>query len=1039
MMITGVTVLGVIAGRAALAADDLATVKAAFAHPAKEYSTAPFWVWNDMLTDEELVTTLRAFADQNVRQVFVHPRPGLMTPYLMPEWFRLWKVSLAEAEKLGMDVWIYDENSYPSGFAGGWVPEAMPESRGQGLVFREEKKPETLSDRVLAVYQLQAGVYQNVTEQARANKDLPEGDYLVARTQESSPSPWFGGKWYVDLLHPGVTEKFLDITLGAYQREIGEHLGKRVPGSFTDEPHLAPAGGLHWTGDLPAVFEKRWGYSLLDHLPSLNQPVGDWKRVRHNYYQVLLDLFIERWAKPYFDYCDKLGLEFTGHYWEHSWPETGSAPDNMAMGAWQHRPGIDILFNQYGEGPHAQFGNVRAVVELASVANQMGWGRTLCETYGGSGWDARFEDLKRIGDWVSVLGVNTINEHLSHITLRGARKGDYPISFSYQNPSWEAYHVLENYLTRVSYALTRGEQINRILVIEPTTTAWMYQGEGGGEMLGKLGDTFQKLVTDLAKAQVEFDIGCEDIIARNGSVKDNTFVVGKRAYTTVVIPPFNENLNTKTSDLLEAYLKAGGQVVSCDTAAPACVDAQPSERGAAMAQAPGWVQQAPEQAAAYLLAKAEDGFAVQRKEGDAGILYHHRRQLADTVIARNESPSDAAIYGDILFLVNTSIEHPTAGTVESPFKGVEQWDLNTGEVSPYPCVWSADGVKAEFTLPPSGSLLLFLSKQAGAAAPAASGHATLIAASGGVQVEAADLNVLTLDYVDVSAGGETLTASHFYRAAEFVFKKHGMNKNPWDHSVQYRDELISKTFPADSGFEASYRFVIEGQVPKTLYAVVESSERYAITCNGAPVAAPAGSWWLDRAFGKIDIAAAAVVGENVVTIKAGPFTMFHEVAPAYVVGEFSLKATDQGFVIVPAAELQLGPWKEQGWPLYGAGVTYTMQFPVKSVAGRYRVRLPEWYGAVAKVTVNGKLAGYAYGQPTECDVTDAVTAGNNSIAVTVIGTLKNTLGPHHDNPPLGIASPGSFSKGPETGPPAGASYSTLEYGLFAPFVLEQTN
>jgi hypothetical protein len=94
---------------------------------------------------------------------------------------------------------------------------------------------------------------------------------------------------------------------------------------------------------------------------------------------------------------------------------------------------------------------------------------------------------------------------------------------------------------------------------------------------------------------------------------------------------------------------------------------------------------------------------------------------------------------------------------------------------------------------------------------------------------------------------------------------------------------------------------------------------------------------------------------------------------------------------------------------------------------------------VAKVTVNGKPAGYAYGQPTECDVTNALTAGNNRIAVTVIGTLKNTLGPHHDNPPLGIASPGSFSKGPETGPPAGASYSTLEYGLFAPFVLEQTN
>jgi len=36
------------------------------------------------------------------------------------------ELALAEAERLDMNVWIYDENSYPSGFAGGWVPELMP-------------------------------------------------------------------------------------------------------------------------------------------------------------------------------------------------------------------------------------------------------------------------------------------------------------------------------------------------------------------------------------------------------------------------------------------------------------------------------------------------------------------------------------------------------------------------------------------------------------------------------------------------------------------------------------------------------------------------------------------------------------------------------------------------------------------------------------------------------------------------------------------------------------------------------------------------
>ncbi len=120
---------------------DSSQIKRLFAKPTREYSTAPLWVWNDRLTDKEVVDTLRDLAGQQVKQVFVHPRPGLMTPYLSAEWFRLWKVALAEAQRLDMNLWIYDENSYPSGFAGGWVPEVMPESRGRGLIFREVKTP----------------------------------------------------------------------------------------------------------------------------------------------------------------------------------------------------------------------------------------------------------------------------------------------------------------------------------------------------------------------------------------------------------------------------------------------------------------------------------------------------------------------------------------------------------------------------------------------------------------------------------------------------------------------------------------------------------------------------------------------------------------------------------------------------------------------------------------------------------------------------------------------------------------------------------
>ena len=97
---------------------DSTALKAIFAEPPRQYATAPLWTWNDMLTEDQIRSTMRDLASQKVMQVFVHPRPGLMTPYLSDDWFRLWKVALDEAEKLDMNVWIYDENSYPSGFAG---------------------------------------------------------------------------------------------------------------------------------------------------------------------------------------------------------------------------------------------------------------------------------------------------------------------------------------------------------------------------------------------------------------------------------------------------------------------------------------------------------------------------------------------------------------------------------------------------------------------------------------------------------------------------------------------------------------------------------------------------------------------------------------------------------------------------------------------------------------------------------------------------------------------------------------------------------
>ncbi|MBL7185601.1 MAG: hypothetical protein ISS70_04695 [Phycisphaerae bacterium] len=1006
-------------------ATDSSEVRALFADPPREYSSGPLWVWNDMLTEQQIVDTMRDLAAQKVRQVFVHPRPGLMTPYLSSDWFRLWKVALKEAEKLDMNVWIYDENSYPSGFAGGLVPDAMPESRGRGLAFREEKSTGKFGDDTLAVFRLGDDGYENITDQVKAGKDFPSGGYLTVSIRRASNSPWFGGKSYVDILYPGVTEKFLAVTMEPYRRQIGDEFGKRVPGVFTDEPHLRPAGGHPWTPDLPELFEKKWGYSLVDHLPSLVRPLGDYKRVRHNYLQVLLEAFIDRWGKPYYNYCQRNGLEFTGHYWEHEWPNCLSSPDNMAMYAWHQRPAIDTLMNQYKEDTHAQFGNVRAVKELSSVANQLGRKRTLCEAYGAGGWDLRFEDMKRIGDWLYVLGVNTLNEHLSYITIRGARKRDHPQSFSYHTPWWKAYHVMADYFTRLSAVLSQGQQINRVLLIEPTTTAWMYQGDPKHRAkLDKIGEEFQKLALSFERAQVEYDIGCEDIIARHGSVDGPSFVIGQRKYETVILTPLTENLNSATMDLLERYVKSSGTVICCGKP-PSYVDGRLSKRSQDIAARSGWKRGDSTEVARTLMGRSADGFAIRRDENDKGILFHHRRELED---------------GQFLLLVNTSIEAASSGSLETSMRGVERWHPDTGEIAAYPSIRNATGTRVRFELPPCGSLLLFLARESREPARAKSQSTVTIRPQGVFDIRRGQDNVLTLDYVDVTAGGETKKNIYFYQASQFAFAQNGMERNPWDSAVQFGDELIKTTFPARSGFEAVYRFNITEEVPRPLYIAIERPDLYSITCNGKSVSPVKGQWWLDKAFGKIDITNAAKSGENTVTIKALPMTIYHEIEPAYLLGDFALKATETGFAVEPGSvsTLNLGVWNKQGHPFYAADVAYSRNFVVARPAGRYVVELQDWYGSVAEVLVNGRSAGFVAYRPWEIDVTDVIVPGLNRISVVVTGTLKNMLGPHHAGTDLGAAWPNMFHRAPQSGPPPGDKYHTIGYGLFKPFVLKQT-
>jgi len=996
--------------------DGLPAIAREFEDPGKAFRSAPLWVWNTKIDKQSIKFELTELKEKGFGGVFVHPRPGLITPYLSEEWFDLYKYTVQQGKRIGLDVWIYDENSYPSGFAGGHVPAEMPSSYNQGQMLHMEIRdlfPSGDSTVFLVLQKDKNGKFIQVTR-ASENK---ESSYYIFKKQNYEQTPWYGGYSYVDLLVKGVTEKFIDVTMRGYEKHLGSELGITIPGIFTDEPNIEVQGrgNIRWTPDLFQVFKEKWGYPLEENLPSLYLELGDYKRVRHNYYQTLLQMFIDRWSKPWHTYTEQKGLEWTGHYWEHGWPNPNHGGDNMAMYAWHQRPAIDMLFNQFDESsPNAQFGNIRAVKELSSVANQTDATRTLSETYGGGGWELTFNDMKRLGDWQYALGVNTLNQHLSYMTIVGARKYDYPPSFSYHSPWWSYYKNLNDYFAPLSLTLSLGKQINDICIIEPTSTTWMYSKfEGDNAIRDSIGTAFQHFVRGLENAQVEYDLGSENIIKDKGAVLGDKFQIGHRQYSTVILPPKMENLDSPTVEKLNKFIDQGGKLIVLSKIK--YLDGKENTKALAN------INKKLQTPKSFKLTQVIASSLIAQTDSNPISLYHHRRKLDS---------------GELLFLTNTSLDRTISVDVPINSKYVYKMDLFSGKVTVVTQLNATRGGGLSLIMQPVESSMYFLSNEK-YDFPASKEelkieNGQLINAS--TKVVYHQPNVLTVDFCDLTIDRNKLQGKYVFEATDTLFKHFGFKSgNPWNTSVQFKDETEKRdTFAKDHNIQIDYHIQISPEYTgDDLQIAIERDSLWEIYFNDKPIlrAAQQG-WFIDKDIKTYKIPN-AVAGANKVSLRRKGMSIYAEIEPIYVLGDFAVIPVSEGWSISKAQAPAISSWKENGRPLYGSSAGYIKTLNVKS-AGRYLLKLQDWKGTAAVVKVNGKLVGDISYPPFQLELTD-LKAGENEIEVIVVGALKNTLGPFHNNPAPGMVSPWHFRN--ISGKKPGESYQILDFGLLQDYQL----
>ncbi len=977
-----------------------------FLHPDPSFRELMFWAWNDDLEVEELRRQVGLMAEAGLGGFFMQAREGLRTGYLGPKWMACVRACVEQASKQGLHAWLYDEDRWPSGFAGGLSVAPEPEHRMQALVCKVDNKPALLAERTAAfVARQRPDAWVDV--RPLDAEEIPvlerEEHRLLQFYVRTAPlgNPRFNDYSYLDLLNPEAVRAFLHTTHEAYAHEFADALGQTIPGIFSDEPCIHFHPSVPWSRDLPLLsipwssdfspyFFSQNGYELIPYLPSLFFNLdceGDGVRrsyyeVRYHYWRTVTQRFVESYSRQIYAWCDRHGLAYTGH----TMGEDTLLSQIRWIGAamphyeYMHIPGVDNL----GRSLNRFAGTVLAMKQVDSVASQLGKQRTLCENYGCTGQDFALAGHKRLGDWASVMGINLHNAHMALYSMRGSRKRDYPPNLFYQQPWWSEYSLLADYFARLSYAMSQGQRVVDILVIHPLGSAWALYQPDASFAVDELDHALDELGRTLLQHQRDFHLGDEMLMAKYARVSAESsdqprLQLGAMAYRLVIVPA-GITLAASTAELLHAFAAAGGVILALEPI-PRLVEGCESEI-------------APLPAKAQVLSLKDLPAALDnclpfdvRIAGQPAIWVHHRQHEGT----------------DWYFCVNIAEEDVWA-TMQVRGRGqLEVWDLLHGDVSPVPAAYQDEISEISLDFTAAGSYLLVrhgeekegIISQPAIATLTTSGSSTVLhekRLDKPWRLSPHSLNALTLDIARLKIA-----------------------ERPW---CEPRTVLAIQKSLRDSGpgtpFALRFLFECTEQPPQPIYLVVETPERFRILWNGRSFDTHDAGWWIDRSFRKLAVSSEIRPGQHEIILK-GVWQQDTELENIYLIGNFGVEgqgpreeSRSQGriferytgrfqIVDLPHTVGTQGNVNltASGFPFFVGRVMLSQTVHLSSLTERTILKLDDLQAAAAHIRVNGRHVSVLAWPPFQIGVTDALQQGENLIEIELVGTLRNLLGPHH--------------------------------------------
>lgn len=994
-----------------------------FRSPGPLYRDTVFWSWNCALESEELRRQIAIFRRMGMGGFHMHARTGLATPYLGPEFMARVRDCVREARNSGMLAWLYDEDRWPSGAAGGLVTQ-NPEFRARHLLFtpfRRSDPPDSANDdsgRFLAAWAVRLDEAGDLLEYHRIEEDappMPGMEKFYAYRMVAEPDPWFNGRTYVDTLNPRAIQRFVELTHEAYLREVGGEFGHTIPAIFTDEPQFSWKGAPNsarehnpgrypYTDDLPESYRRAWGCELFDTFPEVVWELagGGCSVARYRYHDHVAERFAAAFADTLGAWCARHNLRLTGHVVGEGTLGTQTMLLGEAMRSYRafQLPGIDMLRDRF------EFATAK---QAQSVSRQNGCGGVLSEVDGETGWDWDFKGHKGHGDWQAALGVTVRVPHLAWASMAGEAKRDYPASISYQSCWWRNYPLIADHFARVNVAMSRGRPCVRVAVIHPIESYWLVAGplDRTADRRAAQEENFDSLLHWLLHGLIDFDFLAESLLpGQNAGPRGSRFAVGMMEYDVVVVPPVL-TLRKSTLERLEAFRDCGGRLIFAGEVA-ACCDAERSDRVLRLAERSERIAFS---RSALLDALAPCRELEVRNARDFSAVPHLLYQMREEGGTR------------YCFLVNTERIGEAQDLLLS-FRGSWQLfelDTATGGESPLAARQESGWTRLRAPLYPHGHLLLKLvpaeeSRGGTAGIPLLSdeeNEAALVKElSGPVPVRLSEPNVLLLDRPRWRFSGETawrleeeiLRLDNLLRRRFHLNERHGRGAQPW------AERLSRKPLGT---VELSYRVESRVDLYDTLLAL-ESPESVELRFDERPVSFQDQGCWIDPAL-RCTALPPIPAGTHELTLRIG-FSEAVGLERCFLLGDFGVECRGgEVRIIEPVREL---PWcdiTEHGLPFYGGVLTFCCSFRLEQreelllrIPSRV-TRTPEWSrsadfayevadcgyrGVMLSASLDGRHCGDLAFAPYQCSL-GVVEPGEHRLELSLCGSRNNCMGPVH--------------------------------------------